>query len=391
MAWLDQGVTNKRKLLDQSATVTWAGSQVRVPFNKIQSSGYLRKLRLWMPAFTGTTTLGGGTFLQQSAQQLGALRGIANIYFKMQGIAALYDLSGPSFYALQYLMNGRKIGRPGGAPGQNRVSLNATSVPPNGGTGVGNYVSETVLSGNNPLYSLFLDIPLTEFITFHDVAIPQANGQVAVVATKTVEVGLITNQNVNSNINFGLLLNPLYSTGTDSAYVVTGAATSTGTPTFNLSAEVYDVPDNVTDRPLALQQSLVVTRSESRWQVSGGAVTIRHDSAGKLMTLSYLCYDSNDNLVDLASVCATATIQFIWGNTVHKTDQYLCENLADAINAYGVAPPTGMFFLDYFEDGSYTDMIDTDDLTNVRTILAGFTGVDHIVVVEERLIGVKAG
>ncbi len=389
MPWGDQGVTNVRKLLDQSAVVNlWGANQARVQLNKLQTSGYIRRLKLWLPPTTFTGTIGTGAIAPQGSAQLPPFRSLANFFFKMQGIAALYDVTGYSLYWLQYVGNGRKKRT---TAFNNRYNMtNPTQGAYNGGAAVANYNNAIAVAGNNPTLTLAFDLPLTEEITFKDVSIPQANNSVAVVAEKTVEVGLITNQNVTSNINIGVLLNPLYSTATDAPVQVTGNAVASGPATFYLSAEAYDVPDNIADRPLALAQSFVITRSEQRVAFNGGAATIRFDSAGKLMTVGILCFDVNNNLVDV-STTPLALLQFLWGNTVHKIDQYVFEMLKDLSDTRDLPVPQGMLGFDFYEDGSYTDFIDTDDLTNIRCLVSGLTGVDHVIVVEERLIGVKVG
>lgn len=413
MPWGSNGITNKRRMLDQSATVNWGGTVTRIPTRALTQVGYLSRLRIKIPVQAGTLTVGAGVSVAaQAALQRPAFRAIQAFDITAQGISPFYQLSkGVDLAFLQYVNNGKQqyqdIGfgaapdiapaSPVGTLGRVAASMAAVAY-----TVAAAAVSAT---SQNVQFSAVLDIPLTEYVRFPEYVQQTQNG-VTTVPAQNVEVGLVTLQNTQQNITPHLTLNPLFSGTVDSPFLQTG-----GTPTGNLSTLVefystfYDVPSNPADQPPGYSQLFIISRTSTDDGVAGGNVNHTFAPAGLLLRAIYSFYDVNDNLVDIASqgIQAIATyplpaqtnegvISFAWGSTVYKSTERFSMNLAEALEIYGEPPPPGALFHDFFRDHSVTDVINTAALPNVRAVITGLpAAVATVHSIEERMVPVRVG
>lgn len=414
MAWGGNGITQKRTMLDQSATIAWGSTVTRVPTRALNQVGYLSRMRIKVPVQATTLTVTAGVSVAaQAAIQRPAGRGIQSFDITAQGIAPFYQVSkGQDLLILEYMNNGKAkwadIGlglapdiapsSPVGALGRIAISL----------AEVAYQVAAAAVNAStaqNVQYSAVFDVPLTEFVQFPEYTQQTQNGVVTVPAQE-VEVGLVTLQNTQQNITPHLTMNPLYSGTVDSPFLQTGGAPTGAMNTLvEFYTEFYDVPASPTDQPPAFSQMFIITRTSTDDGVSGTNVTHTFSPAGLLLRAAHCAYDSNDNLVDISSqgVQAIATyplpayvnegnITFAWGSTVNKIVERFSHNLARALETYGEPPPPGALFLDFFRDRTLTDVVNTAVLPSVRSVITGLpAAVSTLHTIEERMIPVRMG
>lgn len=401
MAWGDPGVTESRYVTDQSPQIAaWGNAPVNLQTTRIQSAGYIRALRLRLPptSFTGPAGTAGQSAALQAAAQLGVLRSIARFRLVTQVTSDIINVRGEDLLFLSYVGSGLRKGQD-----SFYAAYNISSAPQsaNGGASGANYLTSQAISGAAPgpytgTLSLMLHIPISGFIFFRrNVRFNAGNNQAVALATeKEMEVGIISVQNAQFAMQPQISLNPLSSTGVNSPFVNQGGygGFTAGTATFDLDAEIYDVPADPANRPTIAQRGMVYSRRNAGdEQVTGGNATHNFMPSGLLLRAIYAFYDTNDNLVDI-STTPNATIDFVWGTNIYKYHETMQENLARCAMRYGWLPPQGICVHDFLaDDGQGIAQAPlTANLANVRAIFRGLPGsVTTMRVIEERLIPVK--
>lgn len=406
MPWGDNGVTIRRQLQDQSATITWGASPVRVPFKALRTAGYLRSLRIWTPQTA--VPQNGATIALPTPNLLPVWQGINRFQLTLQGIAQLYDVSGLDIFGLMYVRNGNsttgqswQTGYQEALGSGSNVVAGAQMAPNWGnhlvpaaaalyGAGAGVYVNGTV----NMWYGAYAELPITEYLTIKDAVV--ASGQnTVVVADKAVELGMLTLQNTSSNVTPLLQLNPLWGASNSNSPFFASVAVPTPTAfSWNIGTDLYDVPPNPADRPSPMQQAFVITRQSFDTPAAGGASTVQFQAAGSIMRIVYIALDVNGNPYDLVQdgLSGSTNIALRWGATTDKINEYVEENINRCLTRYGQIPPSGYLVHDLMiDDDTATDFINTAEVTNLRTEFKGLSGnVVTIRTMTERLVPVTA-
>ena len=393
MAWGDNGVTIARQLLDQQVAVTgWGATGLRIPFKALRTAGYLRKLRLFSPATTHTITHGTGTNQIPAQLQLPPFRVLNRVQLVMQGIAMVYDIQGIDLPFLR-VMNAGIWNNDSAGYLYDVVAGSSSVMSGSGNNKTNNYMSTSVFTSNTSVVLTFFgEMPITEVITFRDSVISQKQGSV-VIADKPLEVGLLTLQNTQSNVLPQVTLNAASAGSTsipDALVQLTGNDTvTTATASWNISSDLFDVPDDQTQRPLPFQQLFVITRSTFDTTISSNKAVVNFRPAGFLTKCHYMVVDSNNNIVDVSTL-PTASLDFKWGATVDKFNETVQENLSRQLDRCVGVPPAGCLYHDFhWYDGTSTDFVNTAVLPNVRTEFSGLSSGATIHTCETRMIPVK--
>lgn len=397
MAWGDPGKTESRYVTDSNpAVASWGASQAQMSTARLQTAGYVRSLRLRVAPTTFTGVPGGGSVAAQAAAQLGSYRMFGRVQVTTQVTSDIINVRGEHLYFMHYVNAGARLMW---ADYMFKYSLSSPPTAINGGASMANYATSVSYSGTTLTVCQALRIPISGFIRARSmITLPGPGGQnakpVRLQVERDMELGIISVQSAQFAMQPRILLNPLYSTGVNAPAIVTGNGVVTAGPiSSDLDAEIYDVPENVADRPpLQMRGTVFSRRTAEDDTFAGGAGRHTFLPSGALVRAVYSFYDVNDLLVDV-SATPNATMDLVWGTTVYKYHETVQENLARCAERYDNPPPQGVLIHDFMADdgGGITQAPLTAVLANVRTVFAGLSGsIVTCRVLEERLIPVKA-
>lgn len=433
MPWGDPGVTVKRVTLDQTYNVAWTNLVNRLPTKAFSQTGYLRRVIWKLPTTEATLTVTASNPVTVTpAVQHPMYRAFSAIDITAQMIAPQYQLTrGIDVPYLMYVWNGKNRGLdeqrgPLGTLAEVGAGMNPPVYPygrvasnPAGYFGDVSAQSSGAATAQTVRYGGTVDLPITEWITFPPATGKDAQGKPVYIAAQEVEVGLLTLQNTQQSIRPGVALNPLWQPNATQLGMYEapfrGATTAPSAGTLNIVAdcytEFYDVPGSAADQPLAVSQAFIISRSSTDDVVAGGAVTHNFQPGGNLLRAIYVFLDTNGGIVDVSQLTVQdptvsgsgvsltqppnaqgldGQITFLWGTSVLKYDEKFAVNLMRHADIEGDAVPTGCLLHDFFADGTLVDVVNTAQLTSLRTKISGLPGaVTTMHTIEERMIPVK--